>query len=447
MIAFSESVSFDQVLARFDIEGSLAHAEMLAAVGLISSDEWKAIENGLKEIREEIEAGKMEWDPALEDVHMNIEQALRVRVPAAAKLHTARSRNDQIATDMRLFFRQAADDVAASLRVLLGALLERAEANQTIAIPGYTHLQRAQPVSVAHHLLAWVEMFGRDLERFESYREAINVCPLGAGALAGSTLPVDRERVAVSLGFVDAEGKPRVTRNSLDTVADRDHFIEFCSHCALVGTHLTRVAEDLILWNTSEFGFVDLPDTYTTGSSLMPQKKNPDSLELIRGKSARLFGHVTTLHALVKGLPLTYNRDLQEDKPPVFDAFRTTVDSVLVLAGTVEGMAMQPEKCAAAVSDPLLLATDLADYLVEAGVPFRDAHHQVGALVAKAEALGVPLDQLPQDAAEAIAPALKEDWRKVFNLDRALKARERTGMPGPAEVERQISGWRKRLEG
>jgi argininosuccinate lyase len=388
MVRFSESVSFDQRLAPYDIRGSQAHARMLAHVGLVSKDEAEAICNGLDTIGEQIAAGDFSWDPAFEDVHMNIEQALTKAVPAAAKLHTARSRNDQVATDMRLFFLDAARQVETALEALMRALLKQAEATRSVAIPGYTHLQRAQPVSMAHHLLAFMEMFGRDRQRIREFAQRARVCPLGSGAIAGTTLPIDREFVARELGFVDADGNPCVTRNSMDAVADRDLFIEFAHVCSLIATHLSRIAEDVILWSSQEFGFVRLPDAYTTGSSLMPQKKNPDSLELIRGKSARIMGQVGTLLTLVKGLPLTYNRDLQEDKPPVFDCLDQTVDCLLVLEGTLGGMEVRKAACAKAVSDPLLLATDLVDYLVLKGVPFRDAHHVVGALVALSERQG-----------------------------------------------------------
>ena len=441
MLRFSESVSFDQRLARFDIAGSKAHAAMLQSVGLLESEECAAIHAGLDEILREIEAGEFVWREALEDVHMNVEQALTQRVPAAAKLHTARSRNDQVATDMRLFLKDACARLDEDLAALLRVLLSLAKAHQDVIIPGYTHLQRAQPVSLAHHLLAYVEMFARDRERFGEVANRANWCPLGVGALAGSTLPIDREFTAKALGFVDKEGRPRVTRNSMDTVADRDLYLEFANACALCGTHFSRVAEDLILWSTTEFGFIKLPDAFTTGSSLMPQKKNPDSLELLRGKMGRLHGHVSALLTMVKGLPLTYNRDLQEDKPPVFDAFDQTSLGLQVLAGTLDGMQCQRERCAAAVADPNLLATDLADYLVEQGMPFREAHHAVGKLVAHAEQQGIPLPEIPFAEASQLCPALQPDWVEVFHLERAMQRRENLGMPGPNAVAAQIEFW------
>ena len=445
MLRFSESVSFDKRLAPFDIQGSKAQSAMLAKVGIITAKERDAIHAGLDQILAEIEAGAFEWKIELEDVHMNIEHALKQRVPAAAKLHTARSRNDQVATDMRLFFRDAAIRIHKSLTDLIGEIVAQAEKSQDVYIPGYTHLQRAQPVSVAHHLLAYAEMFGRDRERFAVFHDGANISPLGSGAIAGTTLPIDREFSATHMGFVDEKGRPRVTQNSMDAVADRDLFIEFATACALVGTHFSRVGEDLILWSSAEFGFAVMPDAFTTGSSLMPQKKNPDSLELLRGKAARLQGNLNTLFTLTKGLPLTYNRDLQEDKPPVFDSLDTTLICLAVLRDTLAGMKLRPERCAAAVADPLLLATDLADDLVRQGVAFRDAHHLVGAAVALAEKTGTPLNKLPLADMQKISPAYKADWVSVFDLPTAMRSRERTGMPGPKQVKAQIARWKKEL--
>jgi argininosuccinate lyase len=446
MLQFSESVSFDRRLAPFDIAGSKAHAAMLAHVGLISAGERDAIHEGLDAILREIEAGRFRWDTRLEDVHMNLEQALTRRVPAAAKLHTARSRNDQIATDMRLFFKQACATLGEKVLGAQRALLRVAEGARDVLIPGYTHLQRAQPVYLPHHLFAWLEMLERDRGRFAAVAASANWCPLGSGAIAGSTLPIDREFTARALGFVDARGRPQVTQNSMDTVADRDVFIEFAAACALFGVHVSRMAEDLILWSSAEFSFVDLPDAFCTGSSLMPQKKNPDSCELLRGKSARLQGNLHTLLTLTKGLPLTYNRDLQEDKPPVFDSFDQTALCADVLAGTVGGLTVNRERCAAAVSDPGLLATDLADYLVLKGVAFREAHHAVGAVVRLAEKKGVPLNQLSIDDVQRIQPAFGADWTGVFNLERALARRSGTGMPGPRQLARQFARWKRLLQ-
>ncbi|MGF1530173.1 MAG: argininosuccinate lyase [Puniceicoccaceae bacterium] len=440
MARFSESVSFDSRLAPFDICTNMGHSAMLAKVGLITEAECIAIHDGLRDIAAEISEGKFVWKPELEDVHMNIEQALTAKVPAAAKLHTGRSRNDQVATDMRLFFKAAACELVGALRGVIEGLRERATRDHGSYLPGYTHLQRAQPIDVAHQWLCYAEMFKRDKMRFEEFSGHANWCPLGSGALAGSTLPLDREYAADQLGFVNADGLPQVTSNSLDAVSDRDLFVEFVNHCALIGLHLSRLAEDMILWSSAEFGFVKLPDAFTTGSSLMPQKKNPDALELIRGKAARLIGAQMTLAALVKAQPLSYNRDLQEDKPPVFDAYDETMACLEILADLLPGITLQRDRCAEAVGDPLLLATDLADYLVERGIPFREAHHQVGALVAMSERTGISIHLLDTNKAREVCPALGEDWQEVFDLKRAMARRERIGMPGPETVRAAIEG-------
>ncbi len=445
MLRFSESVSFDRRLAPFDLAGSKAHAAMLAHVGLLSRRERDAIHRGLDAIGREIAAGRFTWSTKLEDVHMNIEQALTKRVPAAARLHTARSRNDQVATDMRLWFKHACADLTGRVRAAQRAILRVAAANAGVLIPGYTHLQRAQPVHFAHHLLAYLEMLDRDAARFATVADHANWCPLGSGAIAGTTLPIDREFTAKQLGFVDDRGRPRVTQNSMDAVSDRDLFLEFAAACAVVGVHLSRIAEDLILWAAQEFRFVDLPDAFCTGSSLMPQKKNPDSMELIRGKSARLQGNLHTLLTLAKGLPLTYNRDLQEDKPPVFDSHDQTALCLDVLAGTFAGLKVRKKECAAAVTDPALLATDLADYLVRRGVPFREAHHVVGAVVRLAEQKKVPLNRLALADVRAVHPAFRADWVESFDLAKAMARRRGTGMPGPVQLRRQLGRWRKKL--
>jgi len=441
MLRFSESVSFDRRLAPFDIQGSKAHSAMLAHVGLITRKERDAIHRGLDAVLGEITAGKFKWSTQLEDVHMNIEQALTRLEPAAAKLHTARSRNDQVATDMRLYFKAACAEIIAGLREAQRAILGVVEKSGDVLIPGYTHLQRAQPVYVAHHLFAYLEMLERDAARFAVVADHANWCPLGSGAVAGTTLPIDREFTAEALGFVDAKGRPRVTQNSMDAVSDRDLFIEFASACALVGVHFSRMAEDMILWASQEFKFAELPDAFCTGSSLMPQKKNPDSMELLRGKSARLQGNLHTLLTLTKGLPLTYNRDLQEDKPPVFDSHDQTVLCLAVLAGTFAGLELNRDRCAAAVADPALLATDLADYLVRQGVSFREAHHAVGAVVKLAEQRKVPLDRLTHAEVKAVHAAFKADWVVSFHLQKAMARRTGTGMPGPKQVTRQFKRW------
>ncbi|MDI1336048.1 MAG: argininosuccinate lyase [Lacunisphaera sp.] len=445
MLRFSESVSFDHRLAPFDLAGSKAHSAMLAKVGLITRRERAAIHRGLDAIGREIAAGKFKWQTKLEDVHMNIEHALTKRVPAAAKLHTARSRNDQVATDMRLYFKAACAEIITNITAAQRAILRIAEKNRDVLIPGYTHLQRAQPVYLTHHLFAYLEMLARDAGRFATVADHANWCPLGSGAIAGTTLPIDREFTAKRLGFVDEAGRPRPTRNSMDAVSDRDTYIEFAAACALAGVHFSRIAEDLILWATQEFKLIELPDAFCTGSSLMPQKKNPDSLELLRGKSARLQGNLHTLLTLVKGLPLTYNRDLQEDKPPVFDSHDQTVLCLQVLAGTVAGLKVYRQKCATAVADPALLATDLADYLVRKGVAFREAHHAVGAVVRLAERKRVALDRLTLAEVRAVHPKFAKGWEATFHLQKAMARRQGTGMPGPAQVALQFKRWQKLL--
>ena len=442
MLRIGESVSFDQRLAPYDIQSSHAQAAMLAHVGITTLEERDAIQAGLNAILTQIKAGEFTWDPALEDVHMNIEQALTLEVPAAAKLHTARSRNDQVATDMRLWFKSACDELDLSLARVIAALVELADQTQEVIIPGYTHLQRAQPVPMAHHLLAYVEMFARDRTLIAAVKEQANFCPLGSGAIAGTTLPIDRDFVAKELGFVDHEGKPQLTQNSMDAVSDRDTCIQFASACAAVGVHLSRLSEDFILWSSVEFGFVKLPDAFTTGSSLMPQKKNPDAFELVRGKSARLAGNLQMLLTLVKGLPLTYNRDLQEDKPPVFDSFDQTKLTLDCVAACLPEVSVDVKRCASAVADPALLATDVVDYLVKKAIPFREAHHAVGALVALSEQLDVPLNKLPFEEVSRIHEALGEDWVQSFDLEKALAARDKPGMPGPNQLAARIAHWR-----
>ena len=421
MTQFSNSLSFDACLAPFDIRGSIAYAKMLREANLITKDESDSIGNGLEQISADIEAGSFIWKAEYEDVHMNIEQALTQLTPAGAKLHTARSRNEQIAVDMRLFFKTACLELHDLLSRLLKTLIDFAENHIKVAIPGYTHLQRAQPVLLAHHILAYAEMFERDRKRCIEMTDHANYCPLGSGALAGTTLPIMREFLAKELGFVDTEGHVRITRNSMDAVADRDLFVEFVTACALMSTHLSRLAEDIILWNSSEFSFVVLPEQYTTGSSLMPQKKNPDALELIRGKSARIQAHIQTLMTLQKGLPMTYNRDLQEDKIPVFDAYQQTTICLLVMTNIIAGTVVNLENCRLAVADPLLLATDLTEYLVEQGFAFRDAHHAVGSLVAYAKAENISITEIGLTEARKRVPQLPEDWLKIFDLNRSFK--------------------------
>ncbi len=436
---FTESVSFDHRLAPYDIRGSIAHAKMLARIGVLTRAESAAIARGLEQIGTEIAAGKFRWRAELEDVHMNIEAELTRRVPAGAKLHTARSRNDQVALDARLYVRDQIQQVQGDLRDLQWSLLMLASANDDVVVPGYTHLQRAQPVLFAHHLLAYVEMFDRDHGRLADAFKRANVCPLGSGAIAGSTLPLDREFVAKELGF---DG---VTQNSMDAVSDRDFIVEFLADGALIAMHVSRLAEDLVLWASAEFGFIRIGDAYTTGSSLMPQKKNPDIAELARGKTGRVYGNLVALLTLLKGLPMTYNRDLQEDKERLFDTADTLRSTLGVLADMLLNTRVVRERCEAAASDPALLATDLADYLVKKGIPFRQAHHIVGSLVAEAEKLAKPLDALPFDVFRAHSPKFNADVEQVFDVRKALAARALTGAPSPANVLRQLKRWEKRL--
>jgi argininosuccinate lyase len=431
--AFTQSVSYDWRLYPQDIAGSIAHAKGLAKVGLLTKAEVAKIERGLRAIEREIKAGKFKWDPAYEDVHMNIEAALIRKIGAAGKkLHTARSRNDQVATDLRLWVRDAAVvEVRGAIGGLMKSLVALADRNADVIVPGYTHTQRAQPVLFAHHLLAYCEMLGRDAQRFVK-AGGHGESPLGSGAIAGSTLKLDREYAAKLLAF------GMVTQNSMDAVSDRDFVVEFLSASAICGMHLSRLAEDLVLWSTAEFGFITIGDAYTTGSSLMPQKKNPDVAELVRGKTGRLYGNLVSVLTMMKGLPLTYNRDMQEDKEPLFDSADTLLASLRVMADMLRHTKVNRAWCEAAASDPMLLATDLVDFLVKKGMPFREAHHAVGALVSESERTHI---SLPKLAAKKYGSAAG----KVFDVRRALAARAATGAPSPKNVKGQIARWKKLL--
>ena len=442
---FTESISFDWRLWKHDILGSMAHAEMLHQIGILSKAEVRAIVRGLDAIGQEIAAGKFTWKPELEDVHMNIESELTKRVPAGAKLHTARSRNDQVALDMRLWLRDEITGLLGEIAGLQRVLVALGEHNSEVIIPGYTHMQRAQPVYFAHHLLAYVEMLERDCERLWDCHSRVNICPLGSGAIAGSTLPLDRSLVAKLLDFVDVAGRPQITQNSMDGVSDRDFAVEFCSVAALLAVHVSRLSEDLILWAGSEFNFIKIADAYTTGSSLMPQKKNPDIAELARGKTGRVFGNLMSLLTLLKGLPMTYNRDLQEDKERLFDTADTVRSTVRIVAAMLEHTAVNHAACATAASDPALLATDLADYLVRKNMPFRQAHHVVGAVVALAEQTGKALNQLTLAELQSVDKTFGKDAPGVFNLKTAMGSRNIIGAPGTKEVAKQLARWRKLL--
>ncbi len=434
---YGESISYDWRLYRHDIAGSIAHARAQVKAGLLSADEFASIESGLREIEQEIDAGKFNFSVELEDIHMNIESALTKKIGhAGAKLHTARSRNDQVATDTRLYCREEIDTLTTLISGLQSALLKQADTYAAAVIPGYTHLQRGQPVTVGHHLLAYVEMLDRDKSRLADCRARLNVCPLGSGALAGSTINLDREQIADELGF------DRVSTNSMDAISDRDYIAEFLFAMALVGMHLSRLSEDLILWCSAEFGFASLSDAHTTGSSLMPQKKNPDVCELTRGKTGRLYGNLISLLTAAKGLPLTYNRDLQEDKEPLFDSIDTLKLALKVNTEMIAEMSIHVKTCAAAASDPMLLATDLADYLVKNGIPFRQAHELVGQAVAMSLDTNTPLDQL--DLTQ-VSSHYGTDAKDVFDLKTALAARTNPGAPSINNVRSQITRWKQTL--
>ncbi len=434
---FGESISYDWRLFSHDIAGSVAHARAQLKAGLLTDEEFSSIENGLREIEADIREGKFEFKTSLEDIHMNIESELTKRIGAAGgKLHTARSRNDQVATDTRLYCRAQIDEIKAAILALQNVLVNQAERYAASVLPGYTHLQRGQPVTIGHHFLAYVEMLERDKGRLNDCRSRLNISPLGSGALAGSTINLDREAIAEELGF---DG---VTRNSMDAIADRDYIAELLFVISMCGVHLSRLSEDLILWCSSEFGFVSLSDAHTTGSSLMPQKKNPDVCELTRGKTGRLVGNLMNLLVAMKGLPITYNRDLQEDKPPLFDSVDTILMVLAVNAEMIAAMEMREDRCLAAASDPMLLATDLADALVKSGVPFRSAHELVGKAVAESVKTGVPLDEMDL---KAIDPAYTDEMKSVFSLEKALAARTNPGAPSVENVKREIERWRSCL--
>jgi len=434
---FGESISYDWRLFPHDIAGSIAHARAQHVAGLLTAEEFAAIEGGLREIERDIREGKFEFKTSLEDIHMNIEAELTRRIGAAgAKLHTARSRNDQVATDTRLYCRAAIDSLTESVAGLQGALLDRAEKYAATVIPGYTHLQRGQPVTAGHHFLAYVEMLERDKSRLADCRRRLNISPLGSGALAGSTINLDRRAIAAELGF---DG---VTTNSMDAIADRDYIAELIFAIALCGAHLSRLSEDLILWCSTEFGFAALSDAHTTGSSLMPQKKNPDVCELTRGKTGRLTGNLVNLLVALKGLPLTYNRDLQEDKPPLFDSVDTLALVLAVNTEMVAALELREDACRTAASDPMLLATDLADHLVKCGVPFRNAHDLVGKAVAESIRTQTPLDKLDLPSLDPAFDAASAD---VFSLDRALAARTNPGAPSIANTRSEIERWKRVL--
>ncbi|MDP1765319.1 MAG: argininosuccinate lyase [Methylotenera sp.] len=437
---YTASVGFDQRLAVFDIQGSIAHAQMLGAQKIISLDDVNAIEAGLAEILLEIEAGQFEWLLDLEDVHLNIEKRLTDKIGDAGKrLHTGRSRNDQVATDVRLWLRAAADDVILGLKKLQLSLLDLAEAHFDTIMPGFTHLQVAQPVTFGHHLMAYVEMLKRDTERFADCRKRINKLPLGAAALAGTSYPIDRELVAKNLDF---DG---VCENSLDAVSDRDFAIEFTFAASLVMTHLSRLSEELILWSSPRFAFIDIADRFCTGSSIMPQKKNPDVPELVRGKTGRVYGHLTALLTLMKGQPLAYNKDNQEDKEPLFDTADTLLVTLEIYADMMRGITVNKENMRQAASEGFATATDLADYLVKKGMPFRDAHEVVALAVRYAVDKKVDLSDLPLAGLQHFASEISDDVYAVLTLEGSLNSRNHIGGTAPEQVRAAIARARKSI--
>ncbi|SFB29453.1 argininosuccinate lyase [Collimonas sp. OK607] len=437
---YTASVFFDKRLAAVDIQGSLAHAEMLAYQKIISADDYAAIQKGMSQIQGEIDAGKFEWLLDLEDVHLNIEKRLTELVGDAGKrLHTGRSRNDQVATDIRLYLRGAIDDISGLLRELRLALLDLAEQHADTILPGFTHMQVAQPITFGHHVLAYVEMFGRDAERMQDCRKRVNRLPLGAAALAGTTFPIDRQRVATTLGFDD------VCRNSLDAVSDRDFAIEFCAAAALVMTHISRMSEELVIWMSPRIGFIDIADRFCTGSSIMPQKKNPDVPELARGKTGRVNGHLIALLTLMKGQPLAYNKDNQEDKEPLFDTVDTLTDTLRIFADMARGISVKPEAMRAAALQGYATATDLADYLVKKGLPFRDAHEAVARAVRSCVDQACDLSDLSLDQLRAFSPLIEDDIFEVLTLEGSVAARDHIGGTAPRQVRLAIQHLRQQL--
>lgn len=431
---FTASVDFDKRMYRQDIRGSIAHSEMLAKVGVLTEEEKNAIHTGLREIEAQIESGEFQWSVELEDVHMNIESALTQKIGIAGKkLHTGRSRNDQVATDVRLYLRDEIDVIAQELTRLQQGILGLAEREADTIMPGFTHLQTAQPVTFGHHLLAWYEMLNRDYSRLQDCRRRLNQSPLGAAALAGTTYPIDRELTASLLGF------SQPTRNSLDSVSDRDFAIEFCSFAAILLTHLSRASEELILWTSSQFNFINLPDRFCTGSSIMPQKKNPDVPELVRGKTGRVNGHLIALLTLMKSQPLAYNKDNQEDKEPLFDAVDTVRDCLRAFADMIPALEPKREVMREAAKRGFATATDLADYLVRRGTPFRDAHEIVGKAVGYGVKTGKDLADMSLEELRQFGGSIDEDVFKVLTLEGSVAARNHIGGTAPEQVRHAIA--------
>ncbi|OVE81103.1 argininosuccinate lyase [bacterium M21] len=437
----SESVSYDQRMYAHDIQGSIAHARMLKKQSIIPAEDADKIVEELGKVKEEIDAGEFEFKTELEDIHMNIESRLIERAgDAGARVHTARSRNDQVATDIRLYLRDEVSEIVELIEDMQRAMVEVAAANDDVILPGFTHLQHAQPVLFAHHLLAYVEMLSRDVSRFEDAKERFNFCPLGSGALAGSTFPVDRDYTANQLGF---DGP---MRNSMDAVSDRDFAIELLSDMSLLMMHLSRLSEDIIFWKSQEADFIELGDAFCTGSSIMPQKKNPDMAELTRGKTARVYGALTSLLTLMKGLPLCYNRDMQEDKEQLFDSIDTVKLVLMTAAPMMRSMTAKKEKMLASASEPALMATDLAEWLVKQGMPFRTAHHRVGSLVAWCNDNAKPMNELTLAEMQISVPEAKEECTQLFDPVASVNARDIFGATAPNQVKKQIVYWQAKLD-
>ncbi|MDO4433896.1 MAG: argininosuccinate lyase [Alysiella sp.] len=437
---YTGSIDFDKRLAKWDIQGSLAHAQMLHEAGVLSAEDLQAIQNGMAEIQAEIDSGSLKWSLDLEDVHMNIERRLTDKIGDAGKrLHTGRSRNDQVATDIRLWLRDEISTIRFLIKDLQAALLELASNNVHTVMPGFTHLQVAQPVSFAHHLLAYVEMLGRDDERMADCRKRVNRMPLGAAALAGTTFPIQRETTAKLLDF------EQICQNSLDAVSDRDFAIEFTAAASLLMVHLSRLSEELIIWMSPRFAFIDIADRFCTGSSIMPQKKNPDVPELVRGKSGRVVGHLTGLILLMKSQPLAYNKDNQEDKEPLFDTVDTVIDTLRIYADMMRGITVKPENMRAAVLQGFATATDLADYLVKKGLPFRDSHEVVALAVRHADTQQCDLADLPLTVLQGFSALIENDVYDVLTPEGSLNARNHIGGTAPEQVRQQIARWQKLL--
>lgn len=437
---FTASIDFDKRLYRQDIEGSIAHATMLETVGVLTEDERIQIEQGLKAIRDEIESGQFQWSVSLEDIHMNIESALTERIGnVGKKLHTGRSRNDQVATDIRLYVRQELDQILELIRQLQIALIDLAERESATIMPGFTHLQTAQPISFGHHMMAWYEMLDRDFDRFLDCRKRVNISPLGSAALAGTTYPIDRNLTAQLLGF------DRPSNNSLDSVGDRDFAIEFAACGSLLMTHLSRFSEELVLWASAQFDFIELPDRFCTGSSIMPQKKNPDVPELVRGKTGRVFGHLSSLLMLMKSQPLAYNKDNQEDKEPLFDLIDTLKDCLFSYGEMMPAVTCKKESMIAATMKGYATATDLADYLVKKGLPFRDAHEVVGSAVGLGIEKGVDLSELSLSQLRSFSDLIEEDVFNVLTLEGSIAARNHHGGTAPEQVLKAVAAAREKL--